>query len=86
MIHAVRVWLWGIVAEMEYHLYPWKTDGNPPEWAVSRYNLDNGAHHTEYDEHLNFEWLKHHEDKIAKLQLEMLDVVKRLNKMENPDV
>ena len=86
MIRTVRVWLWSIVAEMEYHLYPWKTDANPPEWAVRRYNLDNDVYHTEYDEHINFEWLKRHEDKIANLQLEMLDVMKRLNKMENPNV
>ena len=84
MIRSIRVWLWGIVAEMEYRLYPWKTN-DVPQWAVDRYNLDNGAHHTEYDEHLNFEWLKHHEDKIAKLQLEMLNVIHRLNRLEHPN-
>ena len=86
MIRTLRIWLWGIVAELEYQLYPWKSN-DVPQWAVDRYNIDNGAHSTEYEytDHLNFEWLKCQEDKIAKLQLEMLHVMERVNKLEHPD-
>jgi hypothetical protein len=43
MIRNIRIWLWGIVAELEYRLYPWSTR-DVPQWAVERYNLDNSAH------------------------------------------
>jgi hypothetical protein len=83
VIRTLRIWLWGIVAELEYQLYPWKSN-DVPQWAIDRYNIDNGAHSTEhdYEGHLNFEWLKSQEEKVAKLQLEMLSVIDRLNKME----
>ena len=48
MIRTLRIWLWGIVAELEYQLYPWKSN-DVPQWAIDRYNIDNGAHSTEYD-------------------------------------
>ena len=31
MIKNVRVWLWGIVAELEHQLYPWINE-SPPNW------------------------------------------------------
>ncbi len=36
MIRSIHIWLWGIVSELEYKLYPWKTD-TPPEWVEDRY-------------------------------------------------
>ena len=84
MIYKFRVWLWGIVAELEYQLYPWTTD-KPPTWAVSRYNLDIKSKDMEYDEELNFEWLKCHDDKISRLQLEMLHIIEEVRKLRDGD-
>ena len=39
MIRDIHIWLWGMVAELEHVLYPWKTK-SPPNWAVERYGLD----------------------------------------------
>lgn len=84
MIRSAQIFLWGIVAELEYQLYPWKSN-TPPNWAVKRYNLPDGSHEEEYqyDEKLNFEWLKHHEDKIAKLQLEMIYITEEVRKLKD---
>jgi len=77
MFRSIHVWLWGIVAELEYHLYPWKTQ-SPPQWAIDRYNLDGQSDELPYDDRLKFDWLKVHEDKIATLQLEMRSVIKSI--------
>tara|TARA_Y100000004_G_scaffold147076_1_gene168125 strand:+ start:915 stop:1169 length:255 start_codon:yes stop_codon:yes gene_type:complete len=83
MIRTLRIWLWSIAAELEYRLYPWKTD-DVPQWAVERYNLDHGIV-DEYEDHMHYSWLKSLEDRTAKLQLEMINVIGRLNKIEHPD-
>jgi len=70
--------------ELEYKIYPWKTS-QPPSWAVERYSLDHGII-DDYEDHMHYDWLKSHEDKIGKLQLEMLHVIERLNKLEHPNV
>ena len=85
MIRNIRIWLWGIVAELEYRLYPWSTR-DVPQWAVERYNLNNSAHEMEYDDQLNFEWLKCHDEKIVRLQSEMVNVLDRVGKLEKPNV
>ena len=84
MIYKIRVWLWSIVAELEYQLYPWTTD-KPPTWAVDRYNLDDNYQHDQHEEQFNFEWLKCHEDKIAKLQLEMIHITEEVRKLRDGD-
>ena len=63
--------------ELEYKLYPWK-DNTPPEWAISRYNLDHEIV-DEYENHMYYTWIKSHDEKINRLQLEMLSVQKQLN-------
>ena len=80
-IFKIRVLLWGIVAELEYILYPWKTS-KPPQWAVDRYNVDGGHQHEVYEETFNYDWLKQHEQKISKLQLEMIYVIKEIEKLK----
>jgi hypothetical protein len=77
MFHSVRVFLWGIVAELEYHLYPWKTS-NPPEWASKKYNLDHGIV-DEYENHMYYDWLKSHEEKIGRLQKEVIFLLEKIN-------
>jgi hypothetical protein len=39
MFNKLRIWLWGLSAELEYKLYPWKKS-TPPQWAKERYMID----------------------------------------------
>ena len=75
----MRVWLWEIIAELEYHLYPWKID-NPPEDIRSKFNLS--TNETDYEENLSFDWLKSHDEKIGRLQTEMLWVQEEIYKLK----
>jgi hypothetical protein len=84
LIRSFQIWLWGIVMELEYQLYPWKTS-NPPSWAVERYNLDHGII-DDYEDHMHYGWLKSHDDKIGRLQKEMiyaLDEIRKLREKSN---
>ena len=79
MIYKMRVWLWEIVSGLEYHLYPWKID-NPPEHIRSRFNLS--TNEIDYEENLSFDWLKSHDEKIDRLQIEMLWVQEEIYKLK----
>ena len=59
----MRCFLWSIVAEIEYKLYPWKYK-EPPSWAVSRYNIDRGIV-DEYENNMYFGWIKSLEEKMS---------------------
>ena len=75
MIRNFRIWLWSAVSELEYQLYPWKTD-TPPEWVDERYvPLPN------YEQNFNDDWLKSHDDKINRLQQEMIWVQQEIHKL-----
>ena len=75
MIRSLRIWLWGIVAELEYQLYPWKTS-DPPTSVAQKYNLD-----SDYSSNLNYDWLKAHDEKINKLEENMITVFKEIHKL-----
>ena len=75
MIRSIRIWLWGIVAELEYQLYPWKTS-TPPTWVKPEQRIE-----PDYEQNLNYDWLKSHDDKIAKLQTEMIWVIQEIHKL-----
>lgn len=81
MIRSVRVWLWGIVAELEYRLYPWKSK-NPPQWAVERYNLDSGLMNDIDNEYVYFDWLKSQEQKIQKIEQNIIFITKELEELK----
>ena len=81
MIKNVRVWLWGIVAELEYRLYPWKSK-NPPQWAVERYNLDSGLMNDIDNEYVYFDWLKSQEQKIKKIEQNIIFITKELEELK----
>ena len=81
MIHSIRVFLWGIVSELEYQLYPWKTK-TPPSWAIERHNLPN-YRDDELDDILYREWVKAHDDKIGRLQTEMISVQNQIHKLQD---
>jgi len=75
MIRSVRIWLWGLVAELEYQLYPWKTS-TPPEWVKPEHRVE-----PDYEQNLNYDWLKSHDEKIGRLQQEMLWVQQEIHKL-----
>ena len=83
MIHKLRVLLWGIVAELEYLLYPWKSS-TPPQWFINRYNLDNGIRYDEdeYEQDMYYEWLRFQDQKIQKIEENIIFLVKEMDKLK----
>jgi len=79
MIKKLRIFLWHIVAELEYILYPWKEDEPPSSETIVKYNLPEQS----FDKTLHYDWLKSHDEKISRLQTEMLYVQKQLNEFQN---
>ena len=80
MIHTLHVWVWGIVMELEDMLYPWKTS-TPPSWAIERHNLPDHSD-DELDEIIYKEWIRAHDDKISRLQSEMITVQREIYKLQ----
>ena len=76
MLFNLRVFLWTIVAELEYYLYPWKKE-KPPEDIIQRYNIPNNT----IDDNLQYDWIQSHDQKIARLQEEMIWVQKEVHKL-----
>ena len=68
MFFNIRVFVWSLIAELEYILYPWKEENPPPESISQKYNLPN----SNFEENINYDWLKSHDEKIARLQKEMI--------------
>lgn len=79
MIRKLQIQLWSFVMELEYMLYPWKTR-EPPDWAIKRFNLHHGIV-DEVEDSLYYDWIKAHDQKIDRLQSEMIyaqNEIKRL--------
>ena len=76
MLFKIRVFFWSIVAELEYILYPWKEE-SPPEDLAQKYNLPE----TNIEENLSFDWLKSHDEKISRLQEEMIWIQNEIHKL-----
>ena len=81
MFRDIHIWLWGIVMDLEDMLYPWKTK-DPPDWAIKRYNLDHNIKDT-FEDSLYYEWIKSHDQKINRLQNEMIYVQEQITKLKN---
>ena len=84
MLEELRVVLWCWVADLEYKLYPWKTS-TPPAWAAERYGADASIIHDDHEfnnDSLHYDWLKSHDDKINRLQSEMIWAQKSIQKLE----
>ena len=87
MLREIHIWLWGMVAELEYKLYPWQTS-TPPPWAAERYGIDTSTFHDDHtfdNDSLHYDWLKSHDDKLNRLQEEMIHVQGQLNKIQSND-
>ena len=76
MLFHLRVFLWGIAAELEYRLYPWKEE-KPPEDVAQRYNLPEAS----YEKNIQYDWIQSHDQKISRLQEEMIWVQKEIHKL-----
>jgi hypothetical protein len=76
MLFRIRVFLWTIVAELEYLLYPW-VDEKPPEDLAQKYNLPESS----YEQNLHYDWVKSNSEKINRLQKEMIWVQKEIHKL-----
>jgi uncharacterized protein (DUF433 family) len=76
MLFNLRVFLWTIIAELEYILYPWKEE-NPPEDIAQKYNLSN----TNLEQNLNYDWLKSHDEKIERIQEEIIWIKNEIHKL-----
>lgn len=81
MIRGFHIWLWGVVCELEDILYPWKTS-TPPAWAIERHNLPD-HHEDELDEIIYKEWIRAHDEKIGRLQSEMITVQREIHKLNS---
>ena len=81
MIRKLHIWLWGVVMDIEDFLYPWKTS-QPPSWAIERHNLPNHRD-DELDDILYREWVKAHDDKIGRLQTEMISVQNQIHRIQD---
>jgi len=79
--YELRVSLWEFVAELEYILYPWKTD-DPPQWAVQRYNLDHGIE-DQFENSLGYGWIKAHDQKINKIEEDIINLTKELQLLKH---
>ena len=81
MIRKLHIWLWGVVMELEDMLYPWKTS-TLPSWAIERHNLPDHSD-DELDEIIYKEWIRSHDDKISRLQSEMITVQHQIHTLQS---
>ena len=77
----IQIYIWSLVMDLEDWLYPWKTT-NPPQWAVERYNLDSGLSRDIDNNQFYFDWLKQQEQKIQKIEKNIIGIHKQLDSMQ----
>ena len=76
MIRRIRILLWEIVSGWEQHLYPYeKEDNNDYYYTVK--NDETG------EEYMIIEWIKSFDERIVRLQEEMIYVQNELRRMKN---
>jgi len=83
MIRSIHIWLWGMIAELEHILYPWKSS-TPPSWAAERYGVDANTLYDDpnFDNDLHFDWLKSHDEKLNKLEENMILAFDEIHKLK----
>jgi hypothetical protein len=73
---TIRIWLWQIVSELEQRLYPYeKEDANDYYYTVK--NDETG------ENYMIIEWIKSFDERIIRLQDEMIYVQSQLRSMKN---
>ncbi len=75
MIRRIRILLWNIVSNLESILYPYESDDNQDYYYTVK-NDDTG------EEYMIIEWIKSFDERIIKLQEDMMWVQSELNRMK----
>ena len=76
MSRYLRIWLWQIVSELEQRLYPYeKEDTNDYYYTIK--NEETG------ESYMIIEWIKSFDERIIRLQDEMMYVQNRLRSIKN---
>ena len=75
LFRSIRILLWGIVSDWEQRLYPYeKEDNNDYYYTVK--NDDTG------EEYMIIEWIKSFDERIVRLQDEMLYIQNELRSIK----
>lgn len=75
MLKVLRIWLWQIVSELEQKLYPYENeDANDYYYKVK--NDETG------EEYMIIEWIKSFDERIIKLQDDMIYVQNQLKELK----
>jgi hypothetical protein len=72
VIRKIRVLLWNIVSDLESRLYPYEIEDNQDYYYTVK-NDDTG------EEYMIIEWIKSFDERINKLQEDMMYVRNELN-------
>ena len=78
MIRRIRILLWNIVSNLESILYPYESDDNQDYYYTVK-NDDTG------EEYMIIEWIKSFDERIIKLQEDMMWVQSELSRMKQND-
>lgn len=78
MIRRFRIALWYFVAELEYHLYPWKMSDKAPNETAIKYNLPEQS----FDTNLYYDWIKGQDQKIQKIEEDIVFILNGINQLE----
>ncbi len=76
MIKAIRILLWNIVSDLESRLYPYEIDDSQDYYYTVK-NDDTG------EEYMIIEWIKSFDERISKLQEDMMYVQNQLNRIKS---
>jgi len=78
MIKTIRILLWQIVSELEQRLYPYEKEDNNDFYYTIK-NDETG------ETYMIIEWIKSFDERILRLQDEMLYVQNRLRDLKDND-
>lgn len=78
MIRRIRILLWQIVSDLEQRLYPYDNEDSGDFYYTVK-NDDTG------ENYMVIEWIKSFDERIIRLQEEMMWVQSELRRMNNDD-
>jgi hypothetical protein len=78
VIKKIRILLWKIIADLEQRLYPYESQDNQDYYYTIK-NDETG------EEYMIIEWIKSFDERIIKLQEDMVYVKNQLNRIKTND-
>jgi hypothetical protein len=75
-MRKIRIWLWQIVSELEQKLYPYENEDNNDYYYTVK-NDETG------ESYMIIEWIKSFDERIQRLQDEMLWVMSEIRRIKN---